>query len=73
MAGRCERKAEFNDRSPLEWSGLPVCYPASLISLDYWRQTLHAKSVVCQGDSRKTTCQLQCVLDYVPVEEDQYR
>jgi len=70
---RCERKAEFDNRFTLQWSGLPVCYPASLMSVSHWKQTLHAKSVVCQGDKEKTTCQLQCILDYVPVEEEQYR
>ena len=63
----------FNDKFALEWSGLPVCYPPSLMTLSHWRSTLHARSVVCQGDSRATTCSMQCVLDYVPVEEEQYQ
>ena len=39
----------FSGVSPLEWSGVPVCRPVTLLSLSYWQHSLHAKSVVCQA------------------------
>ena len=72
-AVQCRRKKVFSDRFLLEWSGVPVCYPTSLVSIDHWKKTLHAQSVVCSGDSEATTCSLRCVLDFVAVEERQYR
>ena len=70
---RCQRKKEFDGRSVLEWSQLPVCYPSTLLSAEYWSQTLHARSVVCTGDTAATRCSLTCLLDFVPVEEEVYR
>ena len=63
----------FSSRFVLEWSGVPVCHPTSLVSAQHWRQTLHAQSVVCSGDEAATSCSLRCVLDYVAVEEEQYK
>ena len=63
----------FSSRFVLEWSGVPVCRPTSLVSAQHWRQTLHAQSVVCSGDEAATSCSLRCVLDYVAVEEEQYK
>jgi len=70
---KCKRKKVFDDQSVLEWSHRPVCYPASLISLDYWKKTLHARSVVCSGDSKETECRLRCILNYVAVEQEVYK
>ena len=70
---KCRRKKLFDGEQVLEWSNLPVCYPASLISLQYWAHTLHARSVVCTGDSKETECKLRCLLDYVGVEEELYK
>merc|ERR1711868_309010 len=70
---KCRRKKVFSDRYTLEWSNLPVCYPTSLISLDHWKQTLHAQSVVCDGDTKSTSCSLRCILDFIAVEENQYK
>lgn len=70
---RCQRKTEFDGHSVLEWSQVPVCVPATLLSPRYWRESLHAKSVVCTGDTAATTCSLTCLLDFVPVEEETYR
>jgi len=72
-AVQCRRKKVFDDRYTLEWSNLPVCYPTSLISLQYWKETLHAQSVICSGDTGHTSCKLKCVLNYVAVEETPYR
>ena len=63
----------FSSRFVLEWSGVPVCRPTSLVSAQHWRRTLHAQSVVCSGDEAATSCSLRCVLDYVAVEEEQYK
>ena len=60
----------FSSRFVLEWSGVPVCRPTSLVSAQHWRRTLHAQSVVCLGDEAATSCSLRCVLDYVAVEEE---
>ena len=46
---RCRRKSVFSGVSALEWSGVPVCRPVTLLSLSYWQHSLHAKSVVCQA------------------------
>eukprot|EP00092_Neocalanus_flemingeri_P091856 GFUD01116541.1.p1 GENE.GFUD01116541.1~~GFUD01116541.1.p1 ORF type:complete len:494 (-),score=122.32 GFUD01116541.1:173-1591(-) len=70
---RCTRKKLFDGAQVLEWSNLPVCYPSNLISLEYWKETIHARSVVCSGDSKETECKLRCILNYVAVEEDLYR
>jgi len=70
---KCRRKKLFDGEHALEWSNLPVCYPASLISLEYWKETLHARSVVCSGDSKETACKLRCILNYVAVEEEIYK
>jgi len=70
---KCRRKKVFDGSNVLEWSNLPVCYPPNLISLQYWKETLHARSVVCSGDSKETTCKLRCILNYVPVEEKLYK
>ena len=40
---KCTRKKLFDGAQVLEWSNLPVCYPASLISLEYWKETVHAR------------------------------
>ena len=72
-AVQCRRKKVFSDEYALEWSNLPVCVPTSLVTLEYWKQTLHAQTVTCQGDTGETRCSLQCVLNYVAVEEEQYR
>jgi len=70
---KCTRKKLFDGAQVLEWSNLPVCYPASLISLEYWKETVHARSVVCSGDSKETKCKLRCLHNYVAVEEDLYK
>jgi len=70
---KCARKKVFDGAHVLEWSNKPVCYPASLISLEYWRETRHARSVVCSGDPSYTACKLRCILNYVAVEEEQYK
>merc|ERR1712142_353220 len=70
---KCRRKKLFDGENVLEWSNLPVCYSANLISLQYWKETLHARSVVCSGDSKETTCKLRCILNYVAVEEELYK
>jgi len=70
---KCRRKKVFSDQFTLEWSNLPVCYPTSLISLDHWKQTLHAQSVVCGGDPKSTSCSLRCILDFIAVEENEYK
>ncbi|CAB4058454.1 unnamed protein product [Lepeophtheirus salmonis] len=63
---KCRRKSP---QSPeLEWSHVPVCYPSLLISKAYWSQTLHARSVSCNGDSSKTVCRIACINDYIAVE-----
>jgi len=69
---KCQRKKEFDNEHALEWSNKPVCYPASLISLKFWKETLHARSVVCRGNSKETTCKLRCLLNYVAVEKKEY-
>jgi len=69
---RCNRNRRPDGTDVLEWSNLPVCHPNSLVSLEYWKETIHAKSVLCSGDAKKTTCKLQCVGQYVAVEEDPY-
>eukprot|EP00092_Neocalanus_flemingeri_P026458 GFUD01028679.1.p1 GENE.GFUD01028679.1~~GFUD01028679.1.p1 ORF type:complete len:473 (-),score=118.91 GFUD01028679.1:9-1427(-) len=70
---KCARKKLFDGAHVMEWSNLPVCYPASLISLEYWKETVHARSVVCSGDSSETECKLRCILNYVAVEEELYK
>jgi len=70
---KCTRKKLFDGSHALEWSNLPVCYPSSLISLEYWKETVHARSVVCSGDSKETECKLRCILNYVAVEEELYK
>eukprot|EP00092_Neocalanus_flemingeri_P106573 GFUD01136744.1.p1 GENE.GFUD01136744.1~~GFUD01136744.1.p1 ORF type:complete len:199 (+),score=28.86 GFUD01136744.1:155-751(+) len=40
---RCTRKKLFDGALVLEWSNLPVCYPSNLISLEYWKETIHAR------------------------------
>jgi len=69
---RCQRKKQFQGSEVLEWSGLPVCSPSSLVTAKHWKNTLHARSVSCTGNSEETTCRLQCLLDYVPVEKRPY-
>ena len=70
---QCRRKKVLSDHYSLEWSNLPVCYPTSLISKEYWKQTLHAQSVVCDGDTKSTSCSLKCVSDYIADEENKYK
>ncbi len=42
------------------------------MSKTHWTKTLHARSVSCTGDSRRTQCNLSCIRDYVAVESDPY-
>eukprot|EP00096_Caligus_rogercresseyi_P016262 TRINITY_DN8850_c0_g1_i1.p1 TRINITY_DN8850_c0_g1~~TRINITY_DN8850_c0_g1_i1.p1 ORF type:complete len:490 (-),score=121.00 TRINITY_DN8850_c0_g1_i1:86-1555(-) len=67
---KCRRKSPQSNE--LEWSHVPVCYPSLLISKAYWAQTLHARSVSCNGDSSKTVCRIACINDYIPVEREPY-
>lgn len=56
----------------LKWSHLPVCHPSSLVSLEYWKESIHARSVSCVGDSNSTVCHLTCMAPYVAVEAAPY-
>jgi hypothetical protein len=69
---KCQRKKQFEGSEVLEWSGLPVCTPSSLVTTKHWKDILHARSVTCTGNSEETRCKLQCLLDYVPVEKRPY-
>jgi len=69
---RCQRKKQFDGSEVLEWSGLPVCAPSSLVTAKHWKNTVHARSVTCTGNPGETNCRLQCLLDYVPVEKNPY-
>lgn len=69
---KCQRKLEFDSVRLLEWSGLPLCYPTSLISPLHWSRVPGARSVSCWGNSRVSECRLQCVTDYISVEDSQY-
>jgi len=65
---RCMRTS----RTELQWSHLPVCHPSSLVSIEYWKESIHARSVSCSGDSVSTVCHLTCMAPYVAVESAPY-
>jgi len=70
---RCQRKQTFDGESILEWSHLPVCHPTMLVTPLHWNKIKHARSVSCNGDSSHTECSLQCIQNYVAVEEEKHR
>lgn len=72
LSVRCQRKKIFTGESVLEWSALPVCYPAVLVTPEHWSKVPHARSVSCTGDSQHTECTLQCIQNYVAVEQARY-
>jgi len=72
MQVKCIRKTTFDNSYILQWSHLPVCYPSILVTPQHWSKTPHARSVSCSGNSQQTTCRLQCIQNYVAVEEEQY-
>ncbi|XP_023338588.1 uncharacterized protein LOC111709204 [Eurytemora carolleeae] len=69
---KCMRRQIMNGESVLEWSGLPVCYPAMLVTPLHWSKIKHARSVSCVGNSQETVCSLQCVQDYIAVEQSKH-
>lgn len=69
---KCQRKQVFNGQSILEWSGLPVCYPTMLVTPEHWTKIKHGRSVTCTGTPQETVCSLQCIQDYIPVEQQKH-
>ena len=43
---RCNRKKLLDGTQVLEWSNLPVCHPSSLVSVQYWKETIHAMYIL---------------------------
>jgi len=69
---KCERKQLFNGDSILKWSGLPVCYPTMLVTPKHWSKIKHARSVTCTGTADETVCSMQCIHNYIAVEQSKH-
>jgi len=69
---KCQRKKVFDGQSILEWSGLPVCYPTMLVTPKHWSKVKHARSVSCTGTPQETVCNMQCIQNYISVEQKKY-
>jgi len=69
---RCQRKPVFGGGTMLKWSGLPVCYPTMLVTPMHWSKIKHARSVTCEGTSEETVCSMQCIHNYIAVEQSKH-
>merc|ERR1719295_458393 len=73
LSVKCQRKKLFDGSTVLEWSNLPVCHPAILVTPEHWTKVPHARSVSCSGTPGATECKLHCIQNYAAVEESMYK
>jgi len=73
LSVKCQRKKIFDGSTVLEWSNLPVCHPAILVTPEHWTKVPHARSVSCSGTPGATECKLHCIQNYAAVEESMYK
>jgi len=69
---KCQRKQEFGGQSILQWSGKPVCHPTMLVTPKHWSKIKHSRSVTCTGTPDETVCSMQCIQNYIAVEQSKH-